>query len=226
MRNPVEFIQDNILRDKSRILTPILTSLLEGALQELFDFHDWRFAVRRHTQVLSVNVNEYDLSGDSQNLQKLLTMFYPVGSGVNEVKPCATMARLYSEFYNRLSSTTPKVFVPLWKVNDFTWRFYIYPCSDSGIGTLTYYFKRTLKPSDHGLFSNPMVLIDGTLWRFFTGEKEYKKAHDFREAYFLGRELMRSNDEPLIYPERRIVSSEETKAIRGVFRGYQKQRSR
>lgn len=205
MLNPVKFIQENVLRDPSPILTPILTGLFNEVLKEVYDYHNWRFLQEDTTKALETDETEYDLSGNNQDLERIVGIYY--GEEMDELEGYNN-SEFYRRIFNKITNTTPVAFVPLKRPNPFTWTVRIYPCSESSLETLTYWYMKVLKSSDFNLFPNLMVLVDGTLWRFFTSEKEYSKAHDFRKAYFLGRELMKQNDTPTVYPRSKIVSSD------------------
>lgn len=223
MLNPVKFIQDNVLRDSSPILTPILTGLFNEVLKEIYDYHNWRFLQKRATKTLETDETEYDLSGDNQDLGKILDVLY--GDDMDQLFEFDEK-EFYRTVFDKVGGSEPYCFVPLNRPNPFTWKVKIYPCSETSLETLTYWYKRILNPADFNLFPNPMISVDGTLWRFFTSEKEYAKAHDFKESYFLGREVMKQNDTPTVYPRSKIVSSDRRLRTVATQRRLENRRSR
>jgi len=206
MQNIVTFIQNNVLRDRSKILTPILTNLFNGILLEVYDFHNWRFLQKNDTKTLATDTTDYNFSGENQDLGKIVEMLYG-----DDYLPLDEydVKEFYRRVHNNVDGTTPFCFVPLNRPNQFTWNVKIYPCAATSLDSISYWYMKTLKPSDFNLFPNPMVFVDGTLWRYFTNEKKYKKARDFRDSYFLGRELMKQGDSPTVHRRSKIVSSDE-----------------
>ena len=223
MLNPVQFIQKNILRDSSKTLTPILTSLLSKVLKEVYDYHNWRFLQEDATKALETDETEYDLSGDNQDLERIVGIYY--GEQMLKLKSYDN-DRFYARIFNKVANTTPVAFVPLKRPNPFTWTVRIYPCEDSSLDPLTYWYMKSLKLSDFNLFPNSMVILDGVLWRFFTNEKKYQPAHDYKKSYREGREVMKQNDTPMVYPRRKIVSSDKTLRRVARQRSLQNQRRR
>lgn len=223
MQNPVEFIQKSILRDPSPTLTPRLTAFFEEIQRELFDFHDWKFAIR-YTTLSLTDENRYEVSGADDDLIKLLAMRY--GTNYEKMNPCGNMERFYDEYYNQTNQTTPLVWVPESKLEDTKWRVFIYPTSGSGLEDITYWYKRQMRTSDFALFTNQMVLVYGIMWLYFTPLEKYQQAHDYMTAYLNGRKIMKWNDEPMVYPDKRIISSDETKRIRQTVENFQNLRRR
>jgi hypothetical protein len=223
MLNPIEFIQKNILRDPSPILTPILTGLFNEILKEVYDYHDWRFLQEDATKTLETDKTEYDLSGNNQDLERIVGIYY--GEEMDELEEYSNK-EFYRRIFNKIPNSTPIIFIPLKRPNPFTWTVRIYPCSEDSLETLTYWYMKKIKPSDFNLFPNPMVLVDGVLWRFFTKEEKHQQAHDFKESYFLGRELMKQNDTPTVYPRSKIVSSDRRLRAVAIQKSLQNQRRR
>lgn len=224
MRNPVEFIQKSILRNPSPTLTPRLTALFEEIQRELFDYHDWKFAIQYTTLSLTTDTNRYEVSGADDDLQKLLAMRY--GPNFRKMARRSDMEQFYDEFYNQANTTTPLVWVPESKLEDTKWRVFVYPTSGSGLEDITYWYKRQMLSSDFNLFTNSMVLIYGILWLYFTPLEKYQEAHDYMVRYLSSRKTMRQNDEPMVYPDKKMVSSDETKRIRGTVEGFRNLRRR
>lgn len=213
MQNPVEFIQENVLRDKSKILTPILTGLFEETLREVYNYHNWRFLQQDATKALETDETEYDLSGDNQDLERFVGIYY--GDEMDELDEYDNK-RFYARVFNKIANTTPVAFVPLKRPNPFTWTVRIYPCSNTSLESITYWYMKKLKFPDFNLFPNFMVLADGTLWRFFTNEKKFKRAAAFKKSYEDHLEIMKQNDTPTVYHRSKIVPSDER--VRAVAR--------
>jgi hypothetical protein len=224
MQDPVEFIQKSVLRDPSRILTPILAAIVEEVQREIFAYHDWKFAIRYTTKALEQNVNRYEISGADNDIDKVKAMRY--GENFQKMDPCSNMERFYDIHYNRLSRSTPQIWVPESKTAEHIWTVFIYPVEITSPENITYWYKRRMLLTDFLLFDNPMVLVDGTLWRFFTNEKDWRRADIYLSAYIAGRERMKDNDGVMVYPDKKIVSSRETQEFRDQVASYRDQRRR
>lgn len=224
MLNPVEFIQKNVLRDVSPILTPILTALMADIQLEIWDFHNWRISIRRHTLGLTQNINRYTVSGADNDCAMLLSMRY--GADLDKMQPCGDMDYFYDTYYKKVGTSNPYVWVPESKLGEARWEVFIYPVEISDPENITYWYKRLMVSSDFVLFSNPMVLVDGILWRFFSNEKRYEQAQNYMNSYLIGRDKMKDNDGVMVYPDKKITSSQDTKEFRDTMKTYRTQRRR
>lgn len=206
MIDVVQFIQKSIIRDASPILTPILTSILNEIIKEMAAYHNWRCLRRTHTVPLETDNEFYTLSGENQDLEKIREMWYGDDEDPLDEYDEAEFRRTV---LNNVIGDTPLCFVPLGRQNDYSWDVRIYPCSATSFDTLSYSYQKMIKPPDIALFSNIMVFVNGTLWKFYTNEKEYVRAHDYKEAYHLSREMMRINDKSTVHPRSKVTSSTE-----------------
>jgi len=126
MQNVVDYIQKNVLRDRSKALTPILTNLFNEIIKEVYDFHDWRFLQEQATKVLEKDKTEYDLSGNNQDLGRIVKVYYS-----DKMTPLEDYddTEFHRTVFNQISGSTPYCYVPLKRPNPFTWKVRIYPCS-------------------------------------------------------------------------------------------------
>jgi len=219
--NIVKYIQENILGNASAVVTRKLNEHLQVVAKDVYDFHDWSWLKRSHTQVLTTDTIEYNLSGANDDLAKIVSMFY--GEEMTPLsKDCPNEEAFYKLIYNKTEDTTPTHFVPKEKINDYTWRFVIYPCGNLTLEPVTYFYKKTFNVADVLLYPNPMVFVFGILSLLFAGVALEKKdsseiskfltlAERYQRDYNLRLISTREEDSALTHPMARVDISDERK---------------
>lgn len=220
MLDPVKFIQDNILRDASAVVTAKLTQLFYGVLEEIYNYHDWKCLRREDSLDLVVGTMEYELSGADQDLQKIMGIFY--GEYLFPL-PDYSETEFRRSVYGQITNTGPACYVPLEKTDEYTWKVWIYPTDELISDPAPYYtYKKKSHPSDVALYPNGMVFVNGVLSLYLTGVattikdsrqaiKMAQLARDYLKEYKEGREKMKQEDEAVVHPRRKMVISDERK---------------
>jgi len=221
--NITKYIQENILGDSSAVVTRKLDEHLEVVSRDVYDYHNWRWLKRSEELTLTTNIIEYELSGNGNDLSKMISMFY--GDDMRRLNDdCQDEEAFYKLKYGQMEGETPNLWVAKEKINEYTWKFIIYPCSAITLETVTYYYKKTFNIADIPLYPNPMVFIDGIMEKFLTGvavntkdpvqaSKMIQLARDYKASYLAGRELMKQNDSAVTKPKTKIDVSDEQKAF-------------
>lgn len=233
--NIIKYIQENILGNASAVVTRKLNEHLQVVAKDAYDFHDWSWLKRSHTQALTTDTIEYNLSGADDNFAKAISMFY--GEEMTPLsKSCPNEEAFYKLIYNKVEDTIPTHFVPKEKINDYTWRFIIYPCSDPTLESVTYFYKKTFNISDVPLYPNPLVFVFGILSLLFAGKALEKKgsseiskfltlAERYQRDYNFRLISMRKEDSALTHPVARVDISDERKRQLVTARRFQNLRN-
>lgn len=217
MLNPVKFIQDNILRVASAVVTGKLTQLLYGVLEEVYNYHDWKCLRREDSLSLLVGITEYELSGADQDLQKIMGIFY--GDYLSPL-PDYSEAEFRRSIYGQIINTGPACYVPLEKTAEYTWKVWIYPTEELISDPAPYYtYKKKSDPSDVGLYSNGMVFVNGILSLYYLGQVAMHPdnhtlsilAREYLLKYRDGLEKMKQEDEAVVHPRQKMVISDKRK---------------
>lgn len=224
MLNPVGFIQKNILGDASAVITRKLTENLEAILREVYDYHDWKCLLRQSTLDLVKNEPEYNLSGENQDLGKIVAIYY--GDDLDPLDSYEDEKEFNRSVYGRIGGDDPVAFLALSRLNKFTWRIKIHPCGMDSV-TVPYSYKKLSSASDIDLYSNPMVFVHGILANFYGGNKKTVGLSERRLAqYFAGLEKMKEQDEATIHPQGKIVISDARRRILRTMRETRERRRR
>ena len=217
----IKYIQTNILGDASAVVTRKLSEHFQAIARDVYDFHAWSWLKRSYPLTLETNTIEYDLSGEDNNLDRITSMFY--GEAMIPLsKDCPNEEAFYKTVFGRTEDTTPTHFVPKEKINDYTWRFIIYPCSNTILESVTYFYKKRFSTDDILLYPNPLVFVFGILSLLFAGIAYEKRdsseiskflalAERYHRDYYARLESMREKDSALTHPLARVDISDERK---------------
>lgn len=222
MSSPVTYIKDTILGTASANVAKKLDEHLDNVAKSVYTFHNWTWLVKSKELTLETDIKEYDLSGADNDLSKVVDVYYG-----EDMTPLSDEYPNRKAFYKRKygetgGSTTPTHWVPDKRINEYTQRITIYPCSDSSLETAIYDYKKLFNIADVPLYPDPMVFVDGIMVRYLTGvavntgnaelaQRLALLARDYLKAYLAGREVMRENDSPVTEPKIRIDVSEASR---------------
>lgn len=223
MQDLVEHIQKVFVRDVSPALTPLITALLQRVIQDVWYYHHWSFLLDDVTDQSLTTLEEYNLSGNNNDLGRILNIWY---SDKTEPLEKVDRTQFRKEWLNQVQGGTPACWYPVKKLTEYTWRVRIYPTSGTSLENVTYAYQMKIDYSKIRLFDNPMVFILGTLRHFFANEKQPQKARDYKQEYEQRRDEMMRRDSAVIYPVKRIVHPPDTKNIRTARRDYRTLRRR
>lgn len=200
----VPFMQKNIFGDSSAVLARKLSEIEAKAVSRIASYHDW-LCLRKSSTLTLTTEDEYEISGEDNDLMKVTSMWYG-----DEKAPLSLLydeTAFFNHFYGRYYGS-PACCLFLKKTAEYTWKVRIYPVEEGA--EITYYYQRKISTDDTSLFSNDFIFVDEILGRFLAGNKETQKlAPEFLLSAQAQREEMRKGEFPVVFPERKIVISEE-----------------
>jgi len=200
----VSFMQTNIFGDASAVLTRKLSEIERRVVDRVASYHDWLCLRKSYTLTLTTE-DEYEISGEDMDLAKVTSMWY--GDDKRPLSLLYDERAFFDQFYGRYSGS-PACCLFLEKTGGRIWKVRIYPVEEGA--EITYYYQRKITTDDTSLFSNDMVFVDEILGRYLAGNKETQKfSPQFLISAEAQREEMRKGEFPVVFPERKIVISED-----------------
>jgi len=200
----VPFMQKNIFGDASAVLTRKLSEIETRGVNRIASYHDWLCLRKSDTFTLTTE-NQYEISGEGQDLAKVTSMWY--GDNKQPLSLLYDEKAFFDQFYGRHYGS-PVCCLFLEKTGQYTWKVRIYPVEEGA--EITYYYQRKITTDDTSLFSNEMVFVDEILGRYLAGNKETQKfSGQFLISAEAQREEMRKGEFPVVFPERKMVISED-----------------